>query len=468
MRRIAGLLGVALIGMAAIATVAEVTVAEVTAAEAPKGITNLPLIFSDDFESGSAEHWSPTDPAAWKITKTDAGTVYSQFAKSNTKTPVRSPFNRSMIKDVTVSDFVLDVKLQSTVKDYDHRDMCLFFGYQDPAHLYYVHLGKKTDDHANQIFIVNNADRKKISTKTSSGTNWTDDWHHARLVRDVKSGSIKVFFDNMNESIMEATDSTFTWGQVGVGTFDDTGNFDDAFLFGTKVSPPSEVAATGSQAQSETKKADRPDNTPPEGFSALFNGKDLTGWKGLVKDIKQRMTMTPEQIAEEQKKADELMNAHWRVEKGVLMYDGKGQSLSTAKDYGDFELYCDWKIEPKGDSGIYLRGTPQVQIWDPSDEAQLKNGADKGSGSLWNNKKNPRFPDVKADNPIGQWNTFFIRMVGDKVTITLNGKTVVNNVTLENYWEPDKPCYETGPIELQHHGNTLYFKNIYVRKLPKK
>src|SRR5712691_9136862 len=166
MRRIAVLLGVALIGMAAIGTVAEVTVAEATAAEAPKGITNLPLIFSDDFESGSAEHWLPTDPAAWKITKTDTGTVFSQFAKSNTKTPVRSPFNRSMIKEVVVSDFVLDVKLQSTVKDYDHRDMCLFFGYQDPAHLYYVHLGKKTDDHANQIFIVNNADRKKISTKT--------------------------------------------------------------------------------------------------------------------------------------------------------------------------------------------------------------------------------------------------------------------------------------------------------------
>ncbi|HLQ43511.1 MAG TPA: hypothetical protein VK137_02180, partial [Planctomycetaceae bacterium] len=315
MRRIAVLLGVALIGMAAIATVAEITVAEVRAAEAPKGITNLPLIFSDDFESGSAEHWLPTDPAAWKITKTDTGTVFSQFAKSNTKTPVRSPFNRSMIKEVVVSDFVLDVKLQSTVKDYDHRDMCLFFGYQDPAHLYYVHLGKKTDDHANQIFIVNNADRKKISTKTSSGTNWTDNWHHARLVRDVKSGSIKVFFDNMNESIMEATDSTFTWGQVGVGTFDDTGNFDDVFLFGTKVSP-SDVAAAGSQVQTEIKKADRPDNTPPEGFSALFNGKDLTGWKGLVKDIKQRMTMTPEQIAEEQKKADEIMNAHWKVEKG--------------------------------------------------------------------------------------------------------------------------------------------------------
>ena len=436
-------------------------------ADAPKGITNLPLIFSDDFESGSSSNWKATDPAAWKIAKTDKGHVLSQFDKSNTKTPVRSPFNRAMIQDITVSDFVLDVKLQSTVKDYGHRDMCLFFGCQDAAHLYYVHLGKQTDDHANQIFIVNNADRKKISTKTSSGTNWTDDWHHARLVRDVKSGSIKVFFDNMNEPVMEATDTTFTWGQIGVGTFDDTGNFDDVFLFGTKVEPKEVAVLDQQQAQPVGKRA-AADNTPPEGFTALFNGKDLSGWKGLVKDIKQRKSMTAEQIAEEQKKADEVMNAHWKAENGVLIYDGKGQSLVSAKDYADFEFYCDWKLEPKGDSGIYLRGTPQVQIWDPSDEAQLKNGADKGSGSLWNNQKNPRFPDVKADNPIGQWNSFFIKMVGDKVTITLNGKTVVNNVTLENYWERDKPCYETGPIELQHHGNTLYFKNIYVRELSKK
>lgn len=211
--------------------------------------------------------------------------------------------------------------------------------------------------------------------------------------------------------------------------------------------------------------ADRPDNTPPEGFVALFNGKDLTGWKGLVGNPKTRAAMKPEELAAAQKVADEKMRAHWKAENGVLVFDGKGDSLCTAKDYGDFELYVDWKIEKKGDSGIYLRGTPQVQIWDTEDKAQFKNGADKGSGSLWNNQKNPRFPDVKADNPAGQWNTFHIKMVGEKVTIKLNGKVVVNNVTLENYWERDKPVYPTGQIELQNHGNSLYFKNIYVREL---
>ncbi len=210
---------------------------------------------------------------------------------------------------------------------------------------------------------------------------------------------------------------------------------------------------------------DKQPNTPPEGFTALFNGKDLTNWRGFVGSPPKVREMSKEQLAEAQAKADEQMRQHWKVEDGVIVFDGKGQNLCTVKDYGDFELYVDWKIEPKGDSGIYLRGTPQVQIWDTEYPDYFRHGAEKGSGGLWNNQKNPRFPDVKADNPVGQWNTFFIRMVGEKVTIKLNGKTVVNNVTMENLWERDKPIYSTGPIELQNHGNVLYFRNIYVREL---
>jgi hypothetical protein len=209
---------------------------------------------------------------------------------------------------------------------------------------------------------------------------------------------------------------------------------------------------------------DKPLNTPPEGFTALFNGKDLTNWQGLVKNIKERKKMTAEEIAAAQPAADKIAHEHWTVKDGILHYSGKGQSLCTVKDYGDFELYCDWKIPAKADSGIYLRGTPQVQIWDPADEAQRKNGADKGSGGLWNNQKHDRFPKVVADNPIGEWNTFHIKMVGDKVTIHLNGKLVTDTV-LENYWDRSIPCYEKGPIELQHHGNQLQFRNIYVKEL---
>ena len=202
------------------------------------------------------------------------------------------------------------------------------------------------------------------------------------------------------------------------------------------------------------------DNVPPDGFVALFNGKDLAGWKGLVVSPPVRAKMTPQQLADAQKKADERMRAHWKVEDCALVFDGKGDSLCTAKDYGDFEFFVDWKILPRGDSGIYLRGSPQVQIWDLASNPV-------GSGGLYNNQKHPSKPIKCADKPIGQWNTFRIKMVGEKVTIWLNGELVVDNVVLENYWERDKPIYPTGQIELQNHGNTLYFKNVYLREIPR-
>jgi hypothetical protein len=210
-------------------------------------------------------------------------------------------------------------------------------------------------------------------------------------------------------------------------------------------------------------------NKPPEGFTALFNGKDLSGWKGLVGNPKSRAQMGKEELAKAQEAADKKMNEHWKVVNGALTYDGKGDSLCTAKDYANFELLVDWKIEAHGDSGIYLRGMPQVQIWDPSDPGQKGNGADKGSGSLWNNKKNPRFPLVMADKPIGEWNTFRIKMVGEKLTVHLNDKLVTDNVTMEDYQDKDgKPVPSTGQIELQHHNSPLFFRNIYIKELPAK
>ena len=197
------------------------------------------------------------------------------------------------------------------------------------------------------------------------------------------------------------------------------------------------------------------DNTPPPGFVALFNGKDLTGWKGLVADPPTRAKMPSPQLAKAQKAADEAMRQHWKVVDGALVYDGKNNNLCTAKDYGDFEMFVDWKIGKDGDSGIYLRGSPQVQIWDNK----------IGSGGLYNNvkKENPHDPLKYMDKPIGQWNTFRIKMIGEKVWVWFNGELVVDNVTLENYWERDKPIYPTGQIELQHHGSFLWFKNIYLR-----
>ncbi len=203
------------------------------------------------------------------------------------------------------------------------------------------------------------------------------------------------------------------------------------------------------------------DNVPPPGFVALFNGTDLNGWKGLLASPNdnpaKRNVLSAEQRAALQEQADENMRAHWKVENGALVFDGKGRSLCTAKDYGDFEMFVDWKILPKGDSGIYLRGSPQVQIWDHP----------VGSGGLYNNKINPSNPLKKADKPVGEWNTFRIRMVGDRVSVWLNGELVTDNVILENYWERTKGIYPTGQIELQNHGDTLWFKNIFIREIPR-
>ena len=208
--------------------------------------------------------------------------------------------------------------------------------------------------------------------------------------------------------------------------------------------------------------ADEKDNTPPAGFKALFNGKDLTGWQAQI-PINQRDKLSPDERAAKQKEVDADVLPHWMVKDGAIFHDGKrgkyGYNLGAVKDYGNFELYVDWKIEKNGDSGLYLRGNPQVQIWDG-----VKNP--KGSGGLYNNQKNPKEPLVNADRPVEEWNTFWIKMVGDRVTIKLNGKLVVDDTPLENYWDKGKPLPARGPIELQHHGDRLWFKNIYVKELP--
>lgn len=198
----------------------------------------------------------------------------------------------------------------------------------------------------------------------------------------------------------------------------------------------------------------------PKGWSKLFNDQDLTGWKGLVEDPIKRSNMAPEELAEKQKLADERMREHWKIEDGVLHFDGKGDNLCTSRLYEDFEMLVDWKILDKGDSGIYLRGAPQVQIWDPNQWKGI------GSGGLYNNKQHPSQPMVLADNPIGEWNTFRIRMIGEKVTVWLNDKLVTNTI-LENYWDYTQPIFSSGEIELQNHGNDLWFKNVWVREIPR-
>lgn len=201
------------------------------------------------------------------------------------------------------------------------------------------------------------------------------------------------------------------------------------------------------------------------GFVAMFNGKDLTGWKGLVENPIARSKMTPAELAQKQKAADEQMRKDWRVENGNLVFEGKGfNNLVSNKMYEDFEMLVDWRMEPKGDGGVYLRGSPQVQTWDTS---RREVGAQVGSGGLYNNVKNRSTPLLVADNPINEWNSFRIKMVGDKVTVYLNGQLVTDQVTLENYWDRKLPIFDKEAIELQAHGTKLEFRDVYVREIPR-
>lgn len=205
---------------------------------------------------------------------------------------------------------------------------------------------------------------------------------------------------------------------------------------------------------------------PPAGFTSLFNGRNLDGWKGLVADPKKRAAMTPAELAAAQVKADALMHKNWKVEDGALVYRGNSfDNLCTTKDYANFELVADWKIAPQADSGFYLRGTPQVQIWDPHTKPTSA-GSEVGSGGLYNNQKNPSKPLKVADKPVGEWNRCRMVMTGDKLNIFLNNELVVRETPLENFWERSAPLFPSGQIELQAHNTVVWFKNLYIRELP--
>lgn len=198
-------------------------------------------------------------------------------------------------------------------------------------------------------------------------------------------------------------------------------------------------------------------------FSPLFNGKDLTGWKGLVGDPVKRAAMNARTLEREQVKADKAMRESWIVKDGILIFTGHGDNISTVKKYKDFEMYVDWRISEEGDAGIYLRGSPQVQIWDTT---MHKVGAQVGSGGLYNNKVHESKPLKVADNPVNEWNSFHIIMKGEKVTVYLNGEKVVNEVVLENYWDRSQPIFSEEHIELQAHGTRVEYRDIYLKELP--
>ncbi|MDO4569972.1 MAG: DUF1080 domain-containing protein [Planctomycetia bacterium] len=207
---------------------------------------------------------------------------------------------------------------------------------------------------------------------------------------------------------------------------------------------------------------------PPEGFVALFNGKDLSGWKGCQRDFRPYalLEMSDEQREAFYAKNEAEFQKRWTIENEELVNDGNGPYASTEKFYKDFELLLEYKTVPLADSGVYLRGTPQVQIWDTRKEGgKWGIGADKGSGALWNNKDNARFPLVHADKPFGEWNSMRIILKGNIVNVWLNGKQTVKDTPMEYLWDRSKPLPAEGPIQLQTHGGEIRWRNIFIKEL---
>jgi len=209
-------------------------------------------------------------------------------------------------------------------------------------------------------------------------------------------------------------------------------------------------------------------DAPPEGFRALFNGKDLSGWHGH--NPHQGLKLTGEKKAADLAKQRTDFPQHWRVENGELVNAGTGPYATTDEHFGDIELRLDYKTVAKADSGIYLRGTPQVQIWDLNqvfDPKKPDRRPHLGSGGLFNNTPGTpgRDPLVVADKPFGEWNSFRIVLQGDVTTVWLNGRLVVDRAKMENYWDRAKPLPAKGPIMLQTHGGEIRWRNLFVKTL---
>ncbi len=210
-------------------------------------------------------------------------------------------------------------------------------------------------------------------------------------------------------------------------------------------------------------------NVPPKGFMNLFNGKDLSGWFGRSTDDPRPLSiMTPSELEAHQKKTMEDVNQHWSVKDGILVNDGHGLFLTSKRNFGDFELMLEYKTVALADSGIYLRGVPQVQIWDPTEEKKFNIGADKGSGGLWNNSKGSpgKDPLKRMDKPFGEWNAFRVKMIGERVTVHFNGELVVDDAVMDNFFLKGKsPIFPSGPIQLQTHGGEISWRNVFIRDI---
>jgi len=427
----------------------------------PKIPDNYKLIYQQEFANESAiGDFRFTDPRAWELggcknrRKPDLTHILALQRSSKYKPLHRSPKNIAVLTQYKFGNFILEAELRQTGRDYKHRDLCLFFGMRDPEHFYYVHIATKADDRAHNIFIVNNKPRTKIATTTTKGVDWgKGEWHHVRLERNVKTGSIKVYFDDMTKPIMTATDKRFKSGFIGFGSFDDTGCFDNIQIWSDKREP---AKAKKLFAAKPIGPHESIPNITGDKFQPLFDGKTLKGWERV--NGKMKYTVEDNCIV------------------GTCVPKQHNGFLRTKKTFRNFIFTAEVKLDIPGNSGIQFRshqrqgkGKDHGRVYgyqceiDPSERAWSAGIYDEANRG-W------LFPLIGDANKkarkafkLNGWNTFIIKANGRRL------QTWINGVQCSDFTDTDpKQFSPEGFIALQvHQGRQgkIRWRNIKIKPL---
>lgn len=413
------------------------------------------LVYEQQFDSpGALNDFRFTDPRVWQMGRGRDGSALELFGASQYKPPHRSPYNIALLYALPLHSFVLEADLLQTGADYGHRDMCLFFGFTHPDKYYYCHLATKMDDHAHNIFIVNGEPRTKISTKTTQGVDWgRDEWHKVRLVRDAQEGKIEVFFDDMEQPIMRATDKHFPRGCIGFGSFDDTGMIDNVRIWAPQ-------ASGGKAAQVFAAKPLQPMEPEPElkgeGFASMFDGKTLSGWRLADGKASGKMKYAVDQGA--------IV--------GTCVPGQPNGFLRTGKEYGDFIFTCDVKFDVPGNSGIQFRSQQREndgRVY--GYQCEIDPGERRYSGGIYDEARRgwlfplwgQSYEKARGALQRKQWNRFTIKVQGRRL------QTWVNGIPCSDYTDTDvKDFTPRGFIALQVHGGKegqIRWRHLRIKEL---
>lgn len=425
-------------------------------ARADEGVpSGYQLVYEQSFDGPAAMNdFRFTDPRAWRWAENDGNGALELHGASAYDPPHRSPQNIALLATIQLESFVLEARLRQTGRDYGHRDMCVFFGFTDPARYYYGHIATKADDHAHNVFLVNGKPRTKIASKTTEGVDWgRNEWKRVRLVRDAEKGEIQVFFDDLSKPVMTATDKTFAKGWVGFGSFDDVGMIDDVKLWAPK-------GRTGGLAQFFAAKPLGPVEPEPDlktdGFVPMFDGKSLAGWRLAEGKASGKMKYAVDD--------GEIV--------GTCVPGEPNGFLRTEREYGDFVFTCEVRLDVPGNSGIQVRSQQREDNGRVHGyQCEIDPGDRRYSGGLYDEaRRGWLFPlwgkacePARAALKLKEWNRFTIKAQGRRL------QTWVNGVPCTDYTDTDPKVFTArGFIALQVHGGKegrIRWRDLRIREI---